>query len=284
MKRMKHIGWITLAAIVAIGGCGSEADLELESSLASSESIVNGNRAQVDKVRLQGTLWTRSGQDFRYSCGATYLGAGTNNRHWALTAAHCVDSTVPSNLRLGFGRRNLTNYRDSDLAGVDRIVIHPGYNSENFRNDIAVLRLTRRPPGATAVVLASNPAAPALDAPVFITGFGYTKVTTPECRATGQDCGAPINLKQALTTVVPASECERFSAGINGVRQICTRDTIGKIQGACFGDSGGPMFRQDNMRQVGLTSFGSITCDPSFPQIYTRVTYHRGWIQNQTGI
>ena len=63
--------------------------------------------------------------------------------------------------------------------------------------------------------------------------------------------------------------------------QLCAS---GVIEGtdACKGDSGGPLsyVGEDNRaRIVGVTSFGTIKCDSSFPGVYTRVTVNVDWIR-----
>jgi secreted trypsin-like serine protease len=49
------------------------------------------------------------------------------------------------------------------------------------------------------------------------------------------------------------------------------------------GDSGGPLL-VDNI-QVGIVSWGYIMCgNPTFPDIFTRVTSYTQWIARKTGL
>ena len=52
------------------------------------------------------------------------------------------------------------------------------------------------------------------------------------------------------------------------------------------GDSGGPLdcFDFDAYILVGLTSWGSSTCDVSYPSVYVQVSYYCDWIYANTGV
>jgi secreted trypsin-like serine protease len=91
----------------------------------------------------------------------------------------------------------------------------------------------------------------------------------------------PGELLQADTTVLSTTECRQTFSGVDSTH-ICVEDYSGS-QGACNGDSGGPMFRS-NGTVVGLTSYGVGGCAPSNPQVYTRVSAFRSWVQSTTGI
>ena len=66
--------------------------------------------------------------------------------------------------------------------------------------------------------------------------------------------------------------------------QICVGD-LGR-SGACHGDSGGPLACKVGGQWVlaGATSWGHPGCDVNYPTAYSRVSYYRDWIKENTGI
>jgi secreted trypsin-like serine protease len=48
---------------------------------------------------------------------------------------------------------------------------------------------------------------------------------------------------------------------------------------ACSGDSGGPLVCSGKL--AGATSWGASSCSPSYPSVYTRISYFRTWILQQ---
>ena len=71
-------------------------------------------------------------------CGGSIL-----DESHILTAAHCVDSVTPDELRIVAGVHNLTEIFPT-TSGVDAIYVHPNWSafSSERRNDIAILRLS----------------------------------------------------------------------------------------------------------------------------------------------
>ena len=82
--------------------------------------------------------WIVSLQLRDHFCGGTLI----DTRH-VLTAAHCLTSTISSQLRVVAGlhsRQNINTGRTQNL-GVSRIFLHEQYNSVTQAHDIAILRL-----------------------------------------------------------------------------------------------------------------------------------------------
>lgn len=53
----------------------------------------------------------------------------------------------------------------------------------------------------------------------------------------------------------------------------------GRGQGACEGDSGGGLIDLQKNQVCGVVSWG-VPCAQDKPDVYTKVYYYRGWIQN----
>jgi hypothetical protein len=48
---------------------------------------------------------------------------------------------------------------------------------------------------------------------------------------------------------------------------------------ACLGDGGDPIVGSGVL--LGIVSWGSVTCNPAFPTVATRISYYRDWIITQ---
>ena len=83
----------------------------------------------------------------------------------------------------------------------------------------------------------------------------------------------PIVLQQAPVPIQLPLACN----GINPLLQLCAGGTG---TDTCGGDSGGPLFCNDNGVWVlqGITSYGDAQCHPLVPAVYTRVNSFVGWI------
>ncbi|XP_069125392.1 chymotrypsin-like serine proteinase [Argopecten irradians] len=57
---------------------------------------------------------------------------------------------------------------------------------------------------------------------------------------------------------------------------------ITKNTGSCNGDSGGPLTCGNTV--IGITSFGIRGCLTQYPSVYSRVSYFREWIRENSGV
>ncbi|KAJ8383016.1 hypothetical protein SKAU_G00037940 [Synaphobranchus kaupii] len=79
-------------------------------------------------------------EDDLIDCGGVYLGGC-----WVLTAAHCVRPN-PEAYKIVFSLWSKLRRQDStDLARVEKVIIHPQYNPNTYQNDIALLQLDKLP-------------------------------------------------------------------------------------------------------------------------------------------
>ncbi|WP_181699752.1 trypsin-like serine protease [Chthonobacter albigriseus] len=217
---------------------------------------------------------------------------------WILTAAHCFAGNRSGKQDL-FARDLLivageTRVDKVITAGTDRtalkvanVIVHEGFDSKVFANDIALVELAE-PSSAEPALLAGPDDAATIEVPgsmATVTGWGYTK----------SDHGwdekyLPSELQEVEVPLVARSECRaayrETSMRMNPIdeRAICAGYKEGG-KDACQGDSGGPLVarRGDGAwAQIGIVSWGAGCAEASRYGVYTRVAAFRDWIATNT--
>lgn len=150
---------------------------------------------------------------------------------------------------------------------IQRIIVHPQYDSFNIRNDIALLR-TSSPIEFTNLVqpvaLESNDVGGGVDC--VLSGWGTTSYPG----------SIPNNLQFINLKTITVAQCQSAQSP-NPVydTQVCTFTRSG--EGACHGDSGGPLV--SGGRQIGVVSWGR-PCGIGYPDVFTRVSSFLSWINS----
>ncbi|XP_030376378.1 chymotrypsin-2 [Scaptodrosophila lebanonensis] len=253
-------------------GCGlSDAILRVELSAAQraklsdpaslankklDNRVVNGFDTPLGQAPYQISLQSMYNE---HMCGGAIVG----ERH-VVTAAHCVYGYNPIYLRVATGT---VRWQQPDAKYfVEEYWVHCNYNSPDYNNDIAVIRLNdsivwndyTKPIALPTEPLANN-------TKVLLTGWGSTEYMgdTPDV------------LQQASLTYVNYTVCQEEMGGDirNGVGHMCTLTHEG--QGACHGDSGGPLVANGYL--YGLVNWG-YPCAVGFPDSHAYVYYYRDWI------
>jgi hypothetical protein len=145
-----------------------------------------------------------------------------------LTAAHCVDdvkSWEVTKLRFGTGPVG------GRTTGVARRVFHPGYLGDQG-HDLAVLILKGNVPGVTPATLGNGPAAPSC----ATRAVGYGRTTY------GPAGTPPADGPRLRKSVVQCVEARTGTA----------IQATGSGGGMCYGDSGGPLFREGTNVVIGI--------------------------------
>jgi hypothetical protein len=162
---------------------------------------------------------------------------------------------------------------------VEKVLAYPGFDPTKLHGDAGLLILST-PVSAPPIALATGEDA-ALYEPgdeLTVAGWGIDDRTTEH---------APNQLQAATVPVEEASRCKegtkRFYPFFEPTRQVCTLDAPHFKITTCHGDSGGPAIatRPDGTPvEVGITSLGDGTCNPTSPAVFTRVDQISSWVQS----
>ncbi|XP_018494399.1 proclotting enzyme [Galendromus occidentalis] len=246
---------------------------------AGLRRIVGGTEARVGDYPWMAAIYYNQQNSWLQACG----GALVSNLH-VVTAAHCVvagsrSQNLPTRYFLvRLGDHDLVSEDDSSASEdfkVAKISRHSQFNSETYKNDIALMQL-ETPVTFNEFIgplcLPYDGVYGNLDNEIaIVSGWGYTKY---------EGKGSNV-LKQAAIRIWPENECrEAYKKEVDITPEyLCAGD--GK-QDSCQGDSGGPLFYNEGTKfyLIGVVSFGKKCATPGYPGAYTRVTKYLDWLND----
>ncbi|XP_055905447.1 chymotrypsin-2-like [Eupeodes corollae] len=221
--------------------------------------IVGGMAAEEGAAKYQVSLQNLYGD---HMCGGAIL-----NKHWVVTAGHCVEDIVsePSKLLVISGTNRYAHAGQKSLA--KEIHVHCNYNLVPYMNDIALIKLRD-------AIIFDNKTEP-IDLPyqplepgdtLVLTGWGTTELY-------GE---VPDELQTLTVNFVPFKECTEAMTDYPyvGIYHICTFTREG--EGACHGDSGGPLVHDGKL--YGVVNWG-MPCAQGRPDMQANVFYYLDWIR-----
>lgn len=230
--------------------------------------IIGGVQAEPNEFPWQvGLVALSSTGEVEGFCGGSLVSEDA-----VLTAAHCVVGAKKIGLFLGAHDIDSTSETNRVYVESDRFDVHPDWNDNNLKGDIALVHL---PDPVTFNDYIR---------PICLPPAGLQTQPGDEAIATGwgrfRDGSVLSNiLRKVSLTMISNQQCRTVFPTVSD-EMLCTRGPDNK--GVCDGDSGGPLAVVDSdgiYIQIGITSFGSaIGCETGLPNGFTRVASYRHWI------
>lgn len=196
---------------------------------------------------------------------AQFCGGVLITGRMVLTAAHCIAARTAGSVDVIAGTANLCDptHEGRHRVHVATMRIHPGYDADSDRSDLALLTLEHDLPRASTRALAD---APELPAEALAAGWGVSA-----------DGGAPpCDLRIVHLRLLTVHECAARAA-VDGhpfdpTSMLCALPNGAGSDDTCAGDSGGPLFLGTNLELapvIGITSWGR-GCGLGYPGVYAR--------------
>ncbi|XP_077525256.1 trypsin-1-like isoform X2 [Amblyomma americanum] len=240
-----------------------------------NSKVVGGESAKFGQQPWQAAVVKRSFLSQKISCGGALV-----HERWVLTAAHCVDRTPASNLRVRLGEhtiRDTTERFPHEEYTVRRKIVNEGFDRRNFKNDIALLELSHPVVFREHIIPICLPQKGENFTGGFATVSGWGRLKY------GQSY-IPNVLQKVSVEVLENEKCRTWFKDKGRKEQIYdTMLCAGYQEGgrdSCQGDSGGPLTfkKDDRFYLIGLVSWGVQCALPSLPGVYTRVSEYVDWV------
>uniref|UniRef100_A0A669D2U4 trypsin n=1 Tax=Oreochromis niloticus TaxID=8128 RepID=A0A669D2U4_ORENI len=232
---------------------------------ADSSRIIGGRDAAPHSLPYMASVQLQG----RHLCGGALV-----REDFVLTAAHCETRGIPT-VVLGVDSLTGTEPTKQQFLVVKSFP-HPGY--DGHKNDIMLLKVR-----TTAVSFSFSKYFSLSEAVQVISLKPGTLNQISQCITAGWgDIGdnntLPKTLQEVNVTTLPHRICERRWGQVPITQSMVCGVGSHSLQGFCSGDSGGPLVCDGDA--AGVISFSGRRCgDPQTPDVYTRISSFRAWIQ-----
>lgn len=165
---------------------------------------------------------------------------------------------------------HVKNLADTPLdQQIDLIepVVHSGWNSKTFLNDIAMIKLSKHITIGSNIQIIQLASSRHDGETATVAGFGANDPAGEEYEHT---------LKYIKQKILDVKTCQDYPPIFEGAvidnTNLCAKSLVNG-ESTCLGDSGSPLVVKSGGQnvQVGLVSYGTLQCDGSQPDIYTYV-------------
>ncbi|XP_039272073.2 uncharacterized protein LOC120346412 isoform X1 [Styela clava] len=211
------------------------------------------------------------------------------HRQWVLTAAHCLSSNPVDRRKTQIyaGIEKYSDHHKTNPIAIERVIIHPEFNSKTLNNDIALIELKQPLLMKSTIRFVDLPFGEEtpIDSICYTTGWG---VTHPDATVESEQLQ-----KVSLQNFDMAYCRKQYKIGKNSEAQKAMISTTTKFlcagsltdnRDTCYGDSGGSLVCQrcSSCRWyiAGITTFGFPgTCGRvGYPGLYVKVRSYENWI------
>ncbi|XP_055549758.1 serine proteinase stubble isoform X1 [Wyeomyia smithii] len=239
--------------------------------------IVGGKNAPFGRWPWQVSVRRTSffGFSSTHRCGGAVI-----NDNWIVTAGHCVDDLLTSQIRIRVGEYDFSHVQEQlpyTERAVAKKVVHPKYNFFTYEFDLALVKLEQplifaphiSPiclPGTDDLLIGEN---------ATVTGWGRLSEggTLPSVL---QEVSVPIVSNDRCKTMFLRAGRHEFIPDIF----LCAGHETGG-QDSCQGDSGGPLQvkgKDGHYFLAGIISWGIGCAEANLPGVCTRISKFVPWI------